>query len=235
MRLNFSLYPNPFRQQEYMATVRPHRICTMNDILEDMASRSRRYSAAELSGVFSLFLETVAYFLKDGNHIHLPFLKITTSLSGKFASAQDRFDPRRHRVNVKVNPGKELAALSRDIKVQKVKPSRPDPYIELVRDFGQNKAGVLTRGNPAEVKGKHLKIDPNHPRQGLFLVSAGQPDIRISEVYQNLSTRLLFRVPHQVPEGSYYLVIRATVGNSTEVRQGYSSDTFLVKEFVPSE
>ena len=120
MRLKFSLYPNPFRKQEYMASVQPNRIGTLDLVLERMAERSRRYSAAELRSIFSLFLRTVADLLCDGYHIHLPFLKITTSISGKFTSEKDRFDLKRHRVDVKVNPGKELTAIAKEIKVQKV-------------------------------------------------------------------------------------------------------------------
>lgn len=228
MRLKFSLYPNPFRKKEHMATVQPQRISTLDDVLQDMADRSRRYSATELKGIFSLFLETVAYLLKDGHHIHLPFLKITTSISGKFMDENDRFDPKRHRVNVKVNPGKELSALGKEIKVQKVKPSRPNPWISSVRGFTQLGNGKVAAGRPAEIRGKHLKFDESHPEQGLFLIGVGHPDIRITEVHVNLSTRLLFQVPADVPEGSYQLMIRTTVGNSTELRQGYSHDAVQV-------
>lgn len=235
MRLKYSLYPNPFRKKEYMASVQPNRISTLDDVLQDMANRSRRYSAAELQGIFSLFLETVDYLLKQNHHIHLPFLKITTSISGKFTGEQDLFDPKRHRVNVKVNPGKELTALAKEIKVQKVEPSRPDPRISSVQDFGQRQAGVLTPGSPAEVRGKHLKLEEHCPEQGLFLVGTSQPKIRIAEVYQNSGTRLLFRVPPDVPEGSYHLLVRTTVGNSTELRQGVSARPLLVQAFAPDE
>ena len=217
-----------------MATVRPGRICTLDDVLNDMANVSRRYSAAELSGIFTLFLKTVAYLLQDGNHIHLPFLKITTSISGKFTDPQDCFDPKRHRVNIKVNPGKQLSVMARTIKVQKVTPSRPTPWVMQVHDFAQNRAdAVLTLGSPAEVRGKHLKLDQTNPKQGLFLVGNRRPDIRITEVYQNLSTRLLFRVPADVPEGQYHLMVCTTVGNSTELRQGYSHCPLLVQSSAP--
>ena len=46
--LKYSLYPNPFRKKEYMASVQPDRISALDDVLTDMAKRSRRYSAAEL-------------------------------------------------------------------------------------------------------------------------------------------------------------------------------------------
>ena len=235
MRLKFSLYPNPFRKKEYMATVRPDRISTLDHLLQNMAERSHRYSAAELKGIFSLFLETVAYLLKDGQHIHLPFLKITTSISGKFTDEKDLFNPKRHRVNVNVNPGKELAVLVREIKVQKVKPSRPNPWIRSIQSYTPFGNGILVVGRPAEIKGMHLKIDESHPEQGLFLVAAGRPNIRITELFHNLSTRLLFQVPEDVPDGEYRLMIRTTVGNSTELRQGYSAKPVLVQSAAPSE
>lgn len=235
MRLKYSLYPNPFRKKEYMASVQPDRISTLDNVLRDMARRSRRYSAAELQGIFSLFLETVDGLLKENHHIHLPFLKITTSISGKFTGEQDHYDPKRHRVNVKVNPGKNLTAIAQEIKVQKVEPTRPSPQIGRIVDFGQQQAGVLTPGSPAEVRGKHLRLDDGCPEQGLFLVSAGQPEVRITEVYQNSGTRLLFRVPPDVSLGSYHLLVRTTVGNSTELRQGVSARPLLVQVFAPGE
>ena len=235
MRLKFALYPNPFRKQEYMASVQPNGIRTLDDILKDMAVVSRRYSESELNSIFSLFLESVAHQLRDGYHVHLPFLKITTSISGKFTDPQDRFDAKRHHVNVNVNPGKQLTATAEQIQVQKVKPTRPNPWINSVRDFGQDKNEVLTLGSPAEVRGKHLKIDESHPEQGLFLTAPGQPDVRITKFYQNLNTRLLFRVPDDAPEGSYHLVVRTTVGNSTELRQGCTDKPLLVQSFAPGE
>lgn len=235
MRLKFALYPNPFRQHEYMATVQPNDIRDLDYILEDIASVSRRYSAAELAGIFSLFTDAVAHQLRQGNHVHLPFLKITTSIGGKFANPQDRFSPKRHRINVNVNPGKQLAAVAEQIQVQKVKPTRPTPWIISIRDLAQDTERALTPGSPAEVKGKHLKIDKSRAKQGVFLTSPGQPDIRITEVYVNLSTRLLFKVPTDVPEGSYHLMIRTTVGNSTELRQGYSDYPLLVCASAPRE
>ena len=156
MRLKFSLYPNPFRKQEYMASVQPKGVRTLDDLLEHMATSSRRYTKAELNSVLSLFLDAIHYQLCDGYHIHLPFLKITTSISGKFTDEQDSFDARRHRVNVKVNPGKTLAAIARQIKVKKVEPRRPTPRIGKVLDFGQRRAGVLTPGSPAEVRANTL-------------------------------------------------------------------------------
>lgn len=233
MRLKYSLYPNPFRKKEYMASVQPNRISTLDDVLQDMAKRSRRYSAAELQGIFSLFLETVDYLLKQNHHIHLPFLKITTSISGKFTGEQDLFDPKRHRVNVKVNPGKELTAMAQEIKVQKVKPSRPDPWIRSIRGYNRLGPGILVSGGSAELKGMHLKIDEGDPKQGLFLIGAGYPDIRITVLFHNLSTRLAFEVPDSVPAGEYRLMIRTTVGNSTELRQGYSGNTIRVQPSAP--
>lgn len=235
MRLKFALYPNPFRPHEYMATVQPNGIRDLDYLLEDMASVSRRYSAAELAGIFSLFTEAVAHQLRQGNHVHLPFLKITTSIGGKFTNPQDRFDAKRHRVNVNVNPGKQFTALAEQIQVQKVSPTRPTPWIISVRDLVQDTERALTPGSPAEIKGKHLKMDESHPKQGLFLTRSGQPDIRVTELYVNLSTRLLFKVPADVPEGSYHLMVRTTVGNSTELRQGYSDYPLLVAASVPSE
>ena len=235
MRLKFALYPNPFRPHEYMATVQPNSTRDLDYILEDMASVSRRYSAAELAGIFSLFTKSVAHQLRQGNHVHLPFLKITTSISGKFTDPQDRFNPKRHRVNVNVNPGKQFTALTKQIQVQKVTPTRPNPWIMSVRDLAQDTEKALTPGSPAEIKGKHLKLGKGNPQQGLFLTSSEQPDIRISEIYVNLSTRLLFKVPTEVPEGLYRLMVRTTVGNSTELREGHSDSSLQLPAFAASE
>ena len=233
MPLKYALYPNPFRKKEYMASVQPDRISTLDDVLKDMTQRSRRYSAVELQGIFELFLETVDYLLQKNHHIHLPFLKITTSISGKFTDEQDRFDPKRHRVNVKVNPGKELTALTRQIKVQKVSPTRPDPWIRSVWTFNPLGSRIATSGEAVEIKGMHLKIDESDPRQGLFLAGADLADIRVTRLYHNLSTRLLFVMPQDVPAGEYRLMIRTMVGNSTELRQGYSSATIQVQLSAP--
>ena len=152
--------------------------------------------------------------------------------SGKFTDEKDRYDPKRHRVNVKVNPGKELTAMAKQIKVQKVSPTRPNPLIRSVWTFSQLGSGIATPGIAAEIKGMHLKIDETDSRQGLFLIGANRPSIRITRLYHNLSTRLLFEIPQDVLPGEYRFMIRTTVGNSTELRQGYSSITIQVQPFV---
>ncbi len=233
MPLKYALYPNPFRKKEYMASVQPDRISTLDDLLKDMVKQSRHHSAAELHGILTLFLETVNDHLQKNHHIHLPFLKITTSISGKFADEQDRFDPKRHRVNVKVNPGKELTAFTKQLKVQKVSPTRPTPCIRSVWTFNQLGSQTATPGEAVEIKGMHLKIDKSDPRQGLFLTGAGLPNLHITRLYHNLSTRLFFEMPQDVPAGEYRFMIRTTVGNSTELRQGYSSSTIQVPPSAP--
>ncbi len=221
MPLKYSIYRNPFRKKEFIATVRPRRIYDLEEVLEEMAGSSRRYSCGELREILYLFIKTVASILVDGSHIHLPFLKITTSIRGKFTGKQDKFSHARHKVNINANPGKTLKAVAADITVQKVQASRPKADISQVYDFAHETHNqTLTAGGLAEVQGTYLKINTVDAQQGIFLTMPDQADIRITQLYQNTPSRLMFVVPTDIPAGMYQLSVRTTVGNSTEIRTG---------------
>ncbi|MEQ9442812.1 MAG: hypothetical protein RIG62_27475 [Cyclobacteriaceae bacterium] len=68
-------------------------IYTPEEVLKHVADASPHYSANDVRGLFSLFLKTVTFLHQIGGHIHLPFLKITNSIGGKFTGQQDSFAP----------------------------------------------------------------------------------------------------------------------------------------------
>lgn len=205
-----------------MATPRPREIYSLKDFARRMEQvYGRRYSHNELETFFKCFSEEVERILQEGSSLHTPFMKISASISGKFTGLQDKFDPRRHKVEIKLNPGKRLKAMATGIKTEKVLPSNPCPQISQVHDLVQDcKNTGLTIGQPVKLHGNHLKLDEADAQQGIFLISEEKQTFPITKVFHNTPTRLFFQVPEQLTPGNYKLEVRAKVGNSTQLRTG---------------
>jgi hypothetical protein len=222
MSLPYSLYENPFRKKEYMATPRPRRIYKLKDLAKRMEpAYGRRFSETELLNFFEFLSREVEDILQEGSSIHLPLVKISASISGKFKDTQDKFDARRHKVEVNVNPGPRLKGMAKGIKTTKVMPSQPHPCIKEVHDLVQDcKNTALTIGHPAKLFGIHLKLNEADPRQGIFFINEEKQAFPATNIYHNTPSRLFFKVPEALAPGIYKLEVRAIVGNSTEVRTG---------------
>ena len=223
MSLRYAIYENPFRKKEYMATPRPRRIYSFEDLAKRMELiYGRRYSHSELLAFFVCLTQQVEDILQEGSSLHTPFMKISASISGKFNGVQDKFDARRHKIEIKLNPGKRLKTVAKSIKTQKVSPSNPHPQVSQVHDLVQDcKNTALTIGQPAKLHGLHLKLDEADPEQGVFLISEGKQTFPVTKVFHNTLTRLFFQVPEQLAPGTYQLEVRAKVGNSTALRTGF--------------
>ena len=222
MSLPYSLYENPFRKKEYMASPRPRQIYKLKDLAKRMESAyGRRYSETELINFLEFLSREVEDILQEGSSLHLPFIKISASISGKFKDTQDKIDARRHKVEVNVNPGTRLKGMAKGIKTTRVTPSLPSPCIKEVHDLVQDcKNTGLTIGHPAKLFGIHLKVNEADPRQGVFFINEENQAFAATTVYQTTSSRLFFKVPETLQPGTYTLEVRAIVGNSTVVRSG---------------
>jgi len=213
-----------------MATTRPRQIYTLEDLATRMERSSRgRYSHSDLLAFFEYFADELERILHEGSSLHTPYFKISTSIGGKFSGMDDRFHKSRHKIELKLNPGKRLKGLVRGMKTQKVSPSNPHPAIQRVYDLVQECQNTgLSIGKPAKIEGVHLKLDEADTRQGIFLLGEKGKATRITQVFQNTPTRLMFQVPDELKPGTYKLEVRAKVGNSTALRKGQFNSPILL-------
>ncbi|MDR8392506.1 DUF4469 domain-containing protein [Aliifodinibius sp. S!AR15-10] len=68
--------------------------------------------------------------------------------------------------------------------------------------------------------GELLKIDPEDPDQGLFLVASDGAETKVEEFVENSPSKLGFRVPEGLASGEYTMEVRAKLHNTNELRVG---------------
>jgi hypothetical protein len=212
-------------------------VADLAGVIEAMTQRGSSITGADMLAVFEDFSVILVQLLLDGVRVVTPFGEYGLTVKGNFEHATDKFNVRRHQIEVIVKPGKRLA---RDFK-HKTRTRRevaplpyptPQHYTNLADPGATN---ILTPGRIARVTGHGLKFDPTDSRQGLFLIplkkdspseQAG-PALRVSEVVRNKGRELLFVVLPELLPGPYRLEVRAVFGQS-HLRQDQLRQTLTI-------
>jgi hypothetical protein len=204
---------------KHAAMVRPAWTADLEDVIERMAFCGA--SVPDVLAVLEHFFRAIEDMVLEGINVNTPLVNVHLSIQGTFGDSTERFDPRRHRVVVKVTPGKRLRrAVRQRARVERMVTARPAPCIYRYFDFNSGTTDtVLTAGGLGQVLGFHLKFDPHDPRQGIFFVGEDRRAIPCSVAAENSPKRLIFQVP-DLPAGSYSLEVRATADDSDDVRAG---------------
>ncbi|MDF9800265.1 hypothetical protein OKW21_005528 [Catalinimonas alkaloidigena] len=226
MPIRFALYRNPFRkhQEELVARVVHHSCAGDKEVLDMMMLRNNGLTRSEVMAVLEEYTVALEYLLRDGYSIHTSLVKLEASIKGKFRGADDRFDPKRHKVCLNASPGKRLRKLLQGEKAYRQERSCPQPYIEDFKHFdSQLPAHSFLPGIPVRLTGSHLKINPEQEDEGIFLKAANNTVWKVSQLVTNFPGELLFMMPEDMPAGTYLVEVRCRVGNSTELR----SDTYI--------
>ncbi len=226
MPIQYALYDNrltPDPDDRY-AQVLSDGSVSLDDLADHIAatgSETLRSSVtrADVLTVLRAVNEAIRDFLADGARVNLPFAQFSVSLQGAFANDDDPYDPARHTIVPRVQPGQALRdAFRSGITVTKVSPNRRAPvplhYVDL---NGPVTDGPLTPGGMGRVDGDRLAFDPAVPEQGVFFVAPDGAETRVETFGQVAPSRLLFLVP-ALAAGTYRLEVRAAFGDT--VRTG---------------
>lgn len=229
MPLKYSLYPNPVKKGEptYRALVKKRSTFDMDAILDKMENYKTSISRADAAGALELFFSTIENVLLDGGVVSLPLFKAQCSISGNFRNSADRFNHKRHKVNVTMKPGKRIKEMTSFVKPEKTEVNLPLPQ---VKSFADMASGILnktiTPGSPAIIRGKHLKFDPSDPGQGIFFIPENKPGIKAEIIHVNSFSQLVFIIPNLEP-GAYRVCV-ANNSLSNDVRTGELDARLLI-------
>ena len=197
-----------------------------NALVDYMISRGSTVTKAEARANLMEFLEAAAYFIEEGYTLNTPLFKAAPSISGVFTDEEDSFDPKRHRVNIKLTLGSELKDVPARIKVTKTEGNPALPLPKKVLDVTTNTLNDrLTPGGTVKVSGKRMKIDPEVPEQGAFLIN-GDKAVRIDTYVIFRPGELVAVLPKNLGKGTYQLEIRGTVNGAQ--RSGRLATTLTV-------
>ena len=222
MPLKYSLYPNPVKKGEptYRALVKKRNSYNLEDILDKMENYRSSISRADAVGALELFFTAVENTLVEGGVVSLPLFKAQCSISGNFRNSDDRFNPKRHAVNITMKPGKRLKEIARSVKPEKTGHNKPVPQIITFTDMASgSRNSKITPGAPAIIKGKHLSFDVTDASQGIFFMPENKPAIKAETIHLNTFSQLVFIIPASLEPGNYRIYV-ANNSLSKEVRTG---------------
>lgn len=197
-----------------------------DDIMDYMIDRGSTVTKAESKAVLEEFGAAMIYLLKEGYTINTPLFKISPSITGVFTDENDVFDANRHQFNLNINAGDRLAVVPQLIKLKKVEATTALPLPKKLTDVGsgtQNSA--LTPGGVVKITGKRMKINPEAPEQGVYLVHSKQT-FKVASFVTSRPAELVFVLPDKMPAGDYTLEIWGEVNNN--MRVGRLEDTLKV-------
>jgi hypothetical protein len=231
MPIHYTLVENklPNNPHPYRAAVSPLDTVEFEDIIQYIVELETTVGESDIRSVLTDFIKVVARLVLQGMNVNTPVANFRTSIRGGFERKGDSFDPSRHRVMARVNPGRLLNKLvleqARVVKDSAVEPKpAPEEYYDVNSGELNN---TLTPGGLGQVTGKLLKFDPVDPQQGIFFVAADASDTMVEFVGRNKPSELSFIVP-SLPPGVYHLEVRAIPYDTGEVRTGTLSKPLTV-------
>lgn len=222
MKVKYSLVENGLsgNEKKYMARIRSSEQWDMDKIVDRMANSGSSVTRSDAIAVMHLFFDVIREGLLQGATISTPLFKIELKVRGNFTGPEDRFWPKRHKVEPAITSGKELKASMKRVKLEKAESRKKMPVIQKLAYLDPDLSNdVLHPGGILVLSGINLKIDKNDPEQKLVLTK-GAEEILINRIHVSKGKQLIAQLPDQIPEGNYQLAVHAKPGSCTIARKG---------------
>jgi hypothetical protein len=223
MPLRYGLVENQLTSDpdDYMAVTLDNYTKGIDDIVERMISRGSTVTTAEALGTLEEFKLAVCDLVKEGFNVNTELFSVYPRVAGVFNSADEAFNANKHTINLNLRAGKRLTEAARDLSVEKVGVEEAKPTLKTIIDLKSNAVNEsITVGRIASIKGALLKLDPDNPESGIFLIDSDQKATKVSNVVENKPSELLFFVPDALPVGTYEIEVRTVLRNRKSLKSG---------------
>jgi hypothetical protein len=206
----------------HAARVRPTFTADLDAIAEVIVQRGTTVAKADILSVLEDFFTVVEQFVQQGANVNTPHVNYRVSIRGLFDGPTDGYDPTRHQVVARLNPGPRLRKFAREhLVVEKLDPGAELAPL-LLRYTDRNSGtlnSILTPNGLGEIEGRRLQFDRDDPDQGVYFVGADGTATPAAIVGRNMPSELSFLVPDLAP-GVYTLQVKAISRRGTELRTG---------------
>jgi hypothetical protein len=219
--VKYYLTQNPLTEapDDFAAHVESVESHDKKSIAARMLQRGTLATQTDIVAILNLLEETLADITREGGIINLPLFRTVLSISGKFNSPLDSFDPTRHRMVVNTVAGTLFRALETEIAKEKVSPPIIGPQILEVHDIASDTVNSeLTPGGVIRVYGSYIKIVESAlaPGCGLFFVPTGTGSaVQAVTFIDNLPSHLTVMVP-TLADGTYQLRVKTLYSGSSK-------------------
>lgn len=223
MPLRYGLVENHLTDDpgDYMAVVQDNETFTEEQIVERMINRGSTVTKAEALSVLEEYGLALEDILKTGNNVNTRLFAIYPSIAGVFGGKDAPFDASKHAIRLNVTAGSRLSKITGSIQVQKVTSISPVPVLQK---FTNLKSKVVnesfTPGQIASLSGLLLKFNEDDPAQGIFFISDSGMETKVRNVTKNKPSELLFFVPDELTNGTFYVEVRTVLPSRKSVSSG---------------
>ncbi|MBI9035007.1 MAG: DUF4469 domain-containing protein [Bacteroidales bacterium] len=216
--IKFSIEPNNFTHMKegFYARTYTNGSCDLDDLIERMDRLGSTMSKADMHGVWELMCYAIEKIIDDGFTIKTPLFNIRPAVSGPFDSSNEHFKRSKHRVRINFSSGTRIKRFEKTLDASRTK-SRPNaPIVSYIYDYSTKSYDQkITLMNMGRIAGRFLKFDPDDLQQGIFMINELKEEIRITQIADNLPSRLTFIWPAQLPPGTYSIKVRARKADGT--------------------
>ena len=196
--------------ERYYGRVKHERTISLRQVCVTACNRGGlRENPKKLEMDFLNIWNEIAYQLCDGFAVNFGFGILKLAIRGEFNSINDEFDPERHQLDFTFTPLKPLCKYFPSTNVRVENDKSTNAYIESVIDLEtKNDSGLITAGRMIQIKGKNIKILPEHDENtGVSFIDANGIEWREDHyLVQNSMQKILVHAP-LLPPGIYTLRI----------------------------
>ncbi len=195
-----------------------------------MTHEGSTVTKAEALASFEEITKGIIRLVSDGNSVTTPLVNISARIVGVFTSDDDRFDPSRHQVKLRVQPGTRLHDAEATITAEKVQAKERMPVLLHYEDNStESKDSVATASGGARLTGNLLKFDEADDKQGIFFINTkDNSETRVpGKLLRNKPGELIFMNP-ALPKGTYRVEVRTVFANAKGIKKGTLADVVTV-------
>lgn len=205
------------KKNQYKARIVPQIIYDEERIIHEMLKTGSTITEADCKAVLSVFFDTVAAKVAQGNHVNTPLFNIKPSISGVFDSAEDSFDVQRHSLKGLITSGTMLTKAMVTADLEKTAKTLPTPILASFIDSHSGAINsVLTSGAIGTIVGLHLKFNPENDSEGIYFIATDGSSIKVTTIASASKRKLIFQTPELQP-GHYHLEVRKDFGKSRSI------------------
>jgi predicted histone-like DNA-binding protein len=204
---------------KYHARSKPESILSEEQII-DRLSYGSSFTKADITGIWQLIVQVFREEFEKGNAIRTPLGKFTPTLTGKFATQTERFNPNKQSIRIKYTPSLIVTKdLQTAISVKKIDFTNRQPKIDKILNISYPEKKKFSNLEIAEILGIHLKITPDFPETGITLVQKSQEvPIPTKCLHVTENRRIQFQL-QDIPPGIYTIRITSKVGSAIRTTQ----------------
>ncbi|MBN2765609.1 MAG: DUF4469 domain-containing protein [Paludibacteraceae bacterium] len=216
------LYRNSMKNAngKYLARTSVNNVYNIRAVCESACRNTLRGANPDaMEYLVKTFFEEMTYLIENGEKINTGYFSAQANVKGVFNSPGDRFDNKRHKVEVAFSTGAIIRRRSKGLKAEVFRAGNFNFRIGIVFD-AQTKEHVdkLIANRLLVLKGEKLKIVGDDPSVGIYLVhseSGQQIHLPAAELCENTNATLKFFVPDLQP-GAYELKVCTQYAGSTK-------------------